>query len=563
MAANSECARPRKRLGITRREFVRQIALWGVAAGATSSLAACTPQATATPVPGPTQAQGAAPAASPTAAPTKAPAATATPAGPKILRVRLASDIAGIDPAFMVGLTDSLISDCIFMGLVCQKPNSYEWMPDAAESVVQSPDGLTIDFKLKEGIKWQKGYGELTTEDVKYSFERIADKNTQSPYANDWLTLDHVEIIDKYRGKIILKEPFAPLFSSTLPVNSGRIVCKKYVEQVGKDKFTLNPEVGSGPYMFAQWTPKQKIVLKRNPDYSGPHQVYYDEIHVVVIPDSMAAEVALQAGDVDHSSISAQSFKRFAADAAFKSAKYPPTFYYWIGMNVTHPKLQDINVRQAVRYAVDVDQILAAVYYGEAERANSMLAEGLVGYWKDAPRYNRDVQKAKDYLAKAGVSGLTLKYNCSSEASSKTQAEIVQQNLAEVGIKVDINVLDGAAVYEQGMGDNGKQIELYSSGFSMYPDPAWATMWFTCDQVGVWNWMRWCSPEYDALNKKGITTLDPAERAKIYIRMQQLLDESCSMIWTTHGVNAFAWSPKVMPAMTPNGQQQLWNFRPA
>ncbi len=545
MAKNRRLARSL----ITRREFVRRTALLGVAVGTTSSLAACTPQAAPTSAPAPTTAAS--------------PAATATSAGPRILKVRMAADIAGIDPAYMVGLTDSLISDCIFMGLVCQKPDSYEWMPDAAESIEQSDDGLTITFKLREGIQWQKGYGELTTEDVKYSFERIADPSMQSPYANDWLTLDHVEIIDKYRGKIVLKEPFAPLFNSTLPVNSGRIVCKKYVEEVGKDKFTLDPQVGSGPYMFAEWIPEQKVILKRNPDYSGPHPVHYDEIHFVIIPDSMAAEVALQAGDVDHSAISAQSFQRFAADSQFQSAKYPPTFFNWIGMNVTHPKLQDINVRQAIRYGIDVNQIVTAVYYGQAERADAMLAEGLIGYWPDAPRYERDVAKAKDYLAKAGITALTLKYNCSNLASSRTQAEIIQQNLAEIGITVEINALDGAAVYEQGMGENGKQIELYGSVFSMYPDPAWATMWFTCDQVGVWNWMRWCSPEYDELNKKGMTTLDPAERQEIYVRMQQLIDEACCMIWTTHGVNAFSWSPKVVPAMTPNGQQQIWNFRPA
>ncbi len=146
----------------------------------------------------------------------------------------------------MVGLTDSLISDCVFSGLVMQKQGAYEWKNDLVEEIKQSEDGKTIDFALRQGVMFHKGYGELTTEDVKFSFERIADPATQSSYAGDWLTLDHVEAIDKYHGQIVLKSPFAPLFASTLPVNSGKIVCKAHVDKVGQKAMTLDP-VGSGP----------------------------------------------------------------------------------------------------------------------------------------------------------------------------------------------------------------------------------------------------------------------------------------------------------------------------
>ena len=82
-------------------------------------------------------------------------------------------------------------------------------------------------------------------------------------------------------------------------------------------------------------------------------------------------------------------------------------------------------------------------------------------------------------------------------------------------------------------------------------------MWFTCDQVGIWNAMRWCNKEYDDLHKKGMTTTDDKEREKIYIQMQQIWDQECICTWITHGIMTYGYLPKkIKPATTPNGQPQ-------
>jgi peptide/nickel transport system substrate-binding protein len=528
---------PKHPQALTRREFLRFSGLFGLAVGAAPILSACS-QESATPE-----------ALVPTD--TTVP----TPSGPKILKIR-GSNIPSVDPAYMVG-GETLIIDIVFSGLVIQKPNSYEWTPDLAESIEQSEDGKEISFKLREGVQWQKGYGEVTTEDVKFSFERIADPAKESPYATDWLTLDHVEIIDKYNGKIILTEPFAPLWTSTLPVNSGRIVCKKHIEEVGDASLT---PVGSGPYIFDELIPDQKVILKRNPDYYG-EQPYFDEIHHFIIEDNQAAEVALEAGEIDYTSISLASIKQFESNPNFIVDKRPGLFYSWVGLNVENPKLQDINVRQAIRYGIDPNQILAAAYFGEAERGNAMIPPGLIGDWTDAPQYERDVEKAKEYLAKAGLESLDLEIISGQTAESKIWAEVIQQNLAEVGINVTINQLDASSAWQAGFGDNGKNLELFSMTFSMYPDPSWATMWFTCDQVGVWNWQRYCNEEFDQLHLAAVMELDPQKRNDMYIRMQEIIDEAVDMIWITHGVDVVAYKPNIIPARVPHGQAQLWNFK--
>ena len=168
---------------------------------------------------------------------------TATPEPkPKILRVRLYGDIQNMDPAFQISENDSVVFNAVTNGLVRYCSNSYELCNELAESIEQSEDGLEIAFKLKEGVMWHEGYGEVTTEDVKYSFERMIDPELDAAYADDWATLDHVEVIDKYRGKIILKEPFAPLWTSTMPVSSGTIICKKYVEEIGYEALLFGVE---------------------------------------------------------------------------------------------------------------------------------------------------------------------------------------------------------------------------------------------------------------------------------------------------------------------------------
>jgi peptide/nickel transport system substrate-binding protein len=526
----------------------------------------------ATPVPpaSPTQA---APTSAPAAAPTTAPATqvpptvappteaptqvpptqppAATSGGSKVLKVRLSKDITNLDPANVVGSEEDNVDRAIMDGLIKNLPYSDKTENQLAESITTSPDGLTVDFKLRQGVKWQRGYGELTTDDVKFSFERFQDPKLAAAYADDFKALDHVEIVSKYEAKLILKEPQATLWTTTLPRTSGLIMCKKFVEEVGLDKIKTDM-VGTGPYMMAEYTPNQRIVLKRNPDYWGTPP-YYDEIQFYPISDDKAAEVALESGDIDFGVISLASVDRFKSNPAFKVDVMPTASYAWVGMNVENPKLKDINVRQAIRYGIDVPSILAAAYNGQATQAREMLPEGILGYWKDAPLYTRDVAKAKEYLAKAGLKTLDLNLAIDNTSEYSTWAQVIQQNLAEVGINITIVPLDDAAFWDLGMGDKGKDVELFTMTFTAMPDPAWFTMWFTCAQVGVWNWMRWCSPQYDALHAKGISTLDPAAREQIYIDMQKMWNEAAISVWITSMPLARAYKPDIVPAIYSGG----------
>lgn len=487
---------------------------------------------------------------------------TATPEPieePKILRVRLYGDIQNLDPAFQISENDTVVANAVMDGLVRYCPNSYDLCNQLAEEVEESEDGLEIRFKLREGVMWHNDYGELTTEDVKYSYERLIDPELDAAYADDWATLDYVEIIDDYNGIIHLKEAFAPLWSSTLPVGSGTIVSKKWVEEIGLEAFATHI-IGTGPYMFEQWKPQQMVVLKKNPNYWG-EEPYFDEIHLIPIEDDKAAEVAVEAGDIDFSLVSIQSLDRFEENANLEVLSRPSLRYYWVGINVQHPKLQDPNVRWAVIYGIDVPSIIQAAYMGKVNRTCAIVPPGLIGYWEDAPCYERDVEKAKEYLAQAGLESLDLRLDLQDTIEERTWAEIIQQNLAEVGINVELNPMDSSTYWTSTFGEQAvENNELMVSSYSMQPDPAWATMWFTCDQVGVWNAQAWCDEEYDRLHYEAMVTLDPAERDELYIEMQKIWDEAAQTVWVTNGVRPYVYKKGLVPATTPNGKPQYESF---
>jgi peptide/nickel transport system substrate-binding protein len=536
---------------IDRREFFRRSAALGLTLGAASALlAACGggggggTEATST---------GATGAAGETATAGAAVAEGGT------LKIRLLNDIINLDPPFIPASADEITGYGVFEGLVTYKPGTWEVVNQLAETFEPSPDGLQFKFKLKEGIPFHGDYGELTTEDVKFSYERTAGLTKpaiDSPYKGDWAALKEVKVTSPYEGTIILKEPFAPMMTTTLPIFSGWVVSKKAVEDRGK-KFATNP-IGTGPYEFVEWKPKQQASVKRFAKYGGASAdllgTYWDEIVFIPIEEDEAAGIALETGDIDFGELPLTSVSRFQDSSDFTVEKRTSLDYNWIGMNIENPKLKDINVRQAIRYAIDVPAILEASFEGLYARASAILPQGMpIGYWADAPVYERDVDKAKSYLSQASSPPTELEVKFTEEVGAKELAEIVQANLGELGINVKLTQLDSSAYYALEK-DELRSRELFYVGFITNPDPYWSMEWFTCDQIDVWNWMYWCSDEFDRLQKDAVKELDQDKRSQMYIQMQQLWDQAVDTVWVAWPTRYFGSRSGIQPSLRDDGR---------
>lgn len=482
-----------------------------------------------------------------------------------ILKVRDYSDIKTLDPGFFLSVPEENINACIYNKLIAFKPGrKWEWELQAAKSIHQV-DPTHIDFELREGILHSGGFGEMTAEDVKYSFERIADPANKSPNIDDWGPLEKVEVTGKYTGTIVFKSPFQPVWWTTLPYVSGSIISMKATEKVG-GKYTNDPPSFNGPYMLKEWKPNQRTVLTRNPVWNGPKS-YFDEIQIFPIDDEKTAEIAFEAGDIDFTRVSIPSLKNYTKNppAGGKTETYPSLYWLWMGMNQDNEILKDIRVRKAVQRAMDRKTVVEAAYFGFAEVANGSVPPGLLGHRaKSTLPDTPDYEGAKKLLAEAGYpNGIDLTLDILNKSTANTIAQVIQATLAPAGIRIQINIHDSGAFWVLGSekdSDRWKDIQLIVGRFSSVPDPSYYTRWHLSSQVGIWNWERFSSKEYDRLDKAALGETDQVKRAAMYVKMQDLLEESGCVTFITNEVTPVAYRDTVQPALRPDGLPLLRNF---
>ncbi|MER9606391.1 ABC transporter substrate-binding protein [Mesorhizobium sp. M0243] len=487
----------------------------------------------------------------------------------KVLKVALEFDLVSLDPGFTTSSYETNVTNCLYSPLSRYKPGSeWGWDLEAAEKLEQV-DPTHIRFRLKKGISFTGGYGELTAKDVKFTFERIIKHKSGS--MDNLGPFERVELEDDYTGVVVFKQPYVPIWNIAFPYSSGLIVSEEAVMKATKDggSFGMNPPAFSGPYVLADWKQNQHTLLTRNPEWSGP-KPGFDEIRIVPITDIKAAERAYLAGDVDFATISADSVQTFKSNPSpdTKIEEYPSLGYVWLGMNMDNPKLKDISVRKAIQWAINVPQILDAAYAGQANVATGIIPPGMIGHREKAliPPEG-DLAKAKEFLEKAGVSDLQLTIDCYNSGISSVIAQTIQAQLVQIGIAVQVNAQDPVSfgtIGQESEGDRWKETQLFIRDDAGLPDPYYYTAWFTTAQVGIWNWGRFRSDRFDELNAKARTIEDPNERAKLYYEMQDLLEESGAHRFLTNGNTAVVHrATKIQAATRPDGVPLYLDFKPA
>lgn len=478
----------------------------------------------------------------------------------RTLTIRLDGEPDSFDPGYYTGgspVTD--INWCVMPSLVRYGDSDQGWVPSDYVESFTVRDAKNIDFTLKKGMMWSGGYGELTTADVAFSYDRMAE----SEWKGDYVAYDRMEVKDDYTATIVLNQPFAPFVGSTLASGTGIILCRKAVEDAG-GKFTLDIPATCGPYVY-EIRQGQYAKLTRNPDWSGPTPAY-DTINGLVITEPDAAVLAYEAGELDCTEIAANSYarllKELPEDSAFSVAG--ALQYMWMGINTEHPKLKDVRVRQAIQHAVDRDSIIQGAFSGAVEPSHGIVCPGLLGK-RDTSSYSYDPAKAKSLLEDAGVSNLSLVLRVLSEQDRLLTAQIIQANLEAVGISVKVLPLDEGPFWDMGQeskGETWKELELWIMTYGAGTDPYEPFQWFLRDQIGVWNWERWSSDEFEELFAKGVAETDPVKRHGIYIRMQEIMEETGGYVWLVHELDVFLHRASLDTLFAPSGEALLSYFRP-
>ena len=489
---------------VTRRHFITILgAGTGLALATACGQQASAPAATAAPTAAPakptTAPQAAAPAAQSapqaTTAPVfptavqAAPAATsaqAQAAAQQRLVIGMGSEPTHLDPMRSNDSSSQSAYNLIFDRLVTLDA-SLKPIPAAAESWTTSDDGLTYTFTLRNGITFTDG-SPLTSEDVKFSFDRILDPANASDKRSFISMIKQVEAVDPRTVRMTLGEPYAPFLYQA----RQHILPKKIVEQMG-EQFTRKP-VGSGPFKVDTWNTNDRLILKRNDAYwlAKPK---LEEVVIRPIPDQATQASNLQAGDVDIiETVNAASWQTLQADKNLNVLTVPSANYEFIGfsqMGKLKP-LSDKRFRQAIALAVDYDAVVKALYPRDelATRAFSTIppswfpgedAEAL-----KALMPKKDTAKAKALLDELVADGTmpadyTIKMIVNDSTDRKRIGEVVVTSLKALGRQADLQVMEWGA-YLARLREN-KYDELFMlSTIPQAPDPDASLNWLFYSQ---------------------------------------------------------------------------------
>jgi len=484
---------------------------------------------------------------------------------PGLLRVRAALDVEVLDPAHHNGYLEEEIIRSVYVTLV--KLDDFRqgltWRPAAAEELSWL-DPLRLRFRLREGLRWSGAYGAVTAEDVKFSFERIADPANASPWIAYFDALDHVEVLDARSGILHFRAPRPSFIVSALPWYGGHVVCKRAVEAAGERRSVLPPAT-CGPYRIEAWHPHQELTLAANPDWSGPPPDF-GRVKVSIIPDGEVAALAYQAGSLDFTTISVGTLAVMQKRPLPRTevVAQPGNNLIWLTLNMEHPKLADLRVRRAIQQAIDLKDIIDGAYAGIALPATGIMPPGMIGH-RSANLYpDGDPAAARRLLAEAGVKDLALTLSVLNDTVNMTVAQIIQAHLREAGIKLSIRAYDAGTYWTLGdasLGEGWRDLQLVLMNFAGGVDPADNSVWFLSEQVGRLNWSRFADKSFDSLHAEGLVEEDPDRRAAIYRRMQDIMEDSGGFKFLTHGLYAAAHSSTVRPCILADGFQDYARAR--
>lgn len=404
----------------------------------------------------------------------------------------------------------------IYEGLLKYDFKKQEILPLLAEKWEQTDD-RTYRFTLREGVKFHNGET-MKASDVKFSFERAMGPlgTANKLYAEH---IESVETPDDHTVVIRLKAPFTP-FAAALTLTWASIVGQKAVEKLGEN-FTMDATgAGTGPFKFVSWTKGDRVILDRFDGYWGK-PTSLEQIVMRSVPEATGRTIELESGAVDLSLIiPVNDIKRISEDPELKVQRTLDYIVTYMGMNQSRPALKDPRVREAIALAVDVEALHKAIWRDTGKVPNGPLSWVTRYSAHDIPAPKQDVEKARLLLKEAGVKNLKLNLWTADRKERIDAATILQSQLAEVGIDVEIQVLEWGAFLD-GLVAGKPDLFILGSGFF---DPG-LTLKAMYTSTSNSNYTHTQDAMIDELTDKALTIPDGPEREKLFIALQKRLTE--------------------------------------
>jgi peptide/nickel transport system substrate-binding protein len=443
-----------------------------------------------------------------------------TPRDPRTVVFLIESSPANLDPRIGTDGQSEHIDELLFDGLVARDA-SFHFAPALAESWDQ-PDPLTLVFHLRDGVKFHDGRT-LTARDVTWTFDSIRKGVVISPKAAAYASVDKVEARDTRTVVMHLKHADNFLLTN-LSTGAFGIV----PEGSGRD-FWRRP-VGTGPFRFVSQQIDQDVIVERNPtSWAGAPKI--ERVRFRVVPDAITESLELEkgSGDVAVNSLPMDSLPVLARLPNLVVEDSRGTQIQYLNFNVRDPLLKDMRVRQAIACAIDRQLIVQTLQQGHARLAESLLPTGHWAYSDDVPRYGYDPARAARLL---DVSGHTvgrdgvrfhLTMKTSNDEGTRLLAAVLQQQLAAVGIALDLRSYEYATFYSDVTRGAFQMYSMRWIGGNEQPDIfsyVYSTASFSPKGA---NRGHYSNPRLDALLDDAVQSADTSRRRTDYVEAQQIL----------------------------------------
>jgi peptide/nickel transport system substrate-binding protein len=451
-----------------------------------------------------------------------------------------------------------------------------EPVPDLAESVSLSDDGLVYTFKLRSNIKFHNGRL-LTADDVIYSYNRIAGMKPTSPALEHVRplkgvkevvdgkaeTISGLKKIDDLTFEMTLENPVDIKFFLWLP--DTVIVPKEEVERLG-DAFGTHP-VGCGPFKFVKWVKGSEVVLEKFPEFYEQGRPYLDKVVFKIMGEAAPRDLAFKAKELDDTIVGAVNYPEYKADPVISKnlIEVAEMFTRLVGFNPDFKPLSDKRVRQAINYAIPADLIIEKVLKGKAYPARGYLPTTSPAFNPKIKKYDYNPEKAKQLMKEAGYeNGFVVEQaiGTSNKSWGTGIYEAAMPYLKKIGIEIKIQQMEGAAMAER---IRQMDFQMFIWSLDSGPNPLVVmTRWKSDNPPAAGNYVKYNNPEYDKYMDMAAATRDQAERIKYIQKAEEIFVEDAPMWFFNYNKAVMAHQPwvhglaPVAPEMMFQDMTNVW-----
>ncbi len=441
-----------------------------------------------------------------------------------VLIMARAADTTGLDVHTQTAFASFRLLELIYEPLL-NLDADLNLVPSLAESWEFSEDGLQLTFQLRQGVKFHDG-SDFTSEDVKASLERILDEATGAATRANLLSIASIDTPDDFTVVLNLSQPDAPLAAALSSTNTA-IMSSEII--ASGDPTTQ--AIGTGPFKLESWTPEEKTILTANADWWGEGP-FVDGIEIRVIPDEASILAALRAGEIDFALLNDPLVATLLIDDPDITLNRAPSIAYHVfQLNAAREPLDKLEVRQAISCAIDRQEVLDTAALGEGEVTGPLTIPIYKLPLDEYFCYTRDVEKAKELMAQAGLAdGFTLNVIAANAEppTALAEAQTIQSQLAEIGITVEIEPLELSVYVDRWLAADFDAAVALNGG---RPDPYSMYVRYWTKDGNLQTVAGYIDDTLDELMAQGRSEVDPQTRFDIFAQFQKHLVEMAPWVW--------------------------------